>query len=190
MQELSNDQYHQLCSLLSKLNDNNIGQNSSQASANLAEIESDPWVIVAGDSQARLFIVSLDLVLSLDEMESIQKDLFKRHSDYHIVDEEIGMKLDFIWAPYATNLSHVITEFKRNKIYPYVLVMGSSLWHMLHFTNYSDYMVTLWFLWESLIPFLPVGSDSTRGFHLFWLGMPTFINRMLNTEEKKGKDDK
>ncbi|KAL4567692.1 hypothetical protein LXL04_023284 [Taraxacum kok-saghyz] len=40
------------------------------------------------------------------EMELIQADLFKRHSDYHIVVEEIGMKLHFIWAPYITNLTH------------------------------------------------------------------------------------
>ncbi|CAI9282791.1 unnamed protein product [Lactuca saligna] len=142
-------------------------------------------------SSCLVFVITNDTIIcynsrlisfvSLDEMESIQKDLFKRHSDYHIVDEEIGMKLDFIWAPYATNLAHVITEFKRNNTYPYVLVMGSSLWHMLHFTYYSDYMVSLRFLRESLIPFLPVGFASTWGFHLFWLGMPTLINIMPNT---------
>ncbi|KAI3722959.1 hypothetical protein L2E82_34199 [Cichorium intybus] len=154
----------------------------------VSDLLNGSWVVVAGDSQARLFVVSLlDLVLSSDEMESIQEDLFKRHSDYHIIIKEIGMKLDFIWAPYVTNLTHVITDFKRNNTYPDVLVMGSGLWHMLHFTNYSDYGVSLRHLRESLIPFLPVGSDSTRGLHLFWLGMPTLINRMLNTEEKKVK---
>lgn len=138
-------------------------------------------------TSAIVVVSLLDLVLSLDEMESIQEDLFKRHSNYHIVVEEIGMKLDFICAPYATNLTHVITDFKRNNTYPNVLVMGLGLWHMLHFTNYSDYGVSLRFIRESLIPFLPVGSDSTRGFHLFWLGMPTLINKMLNTEEKRLK---
>ncbi|CAI9272133.1 unnamed protein product [Lactuca saligna] len=162
--------------------------NEKLSRIDVSDLLNGSWIVVAGDSQARLFVVSLlDLVLSLDEMESIQADLFKRHSNYHIVVEEIGMKLDFIWAPYATNLTHVITDFKRNNTYPDVLVMGSGLWHMLHFTNYSDYGVSLRFLRESLIPFLPVGSDSTRGFHLFWLGMPTLINRMLNTEEKRVK---
>ncbi|KAL4558965.1 hypothetical protein LXL04_031091 [Taraxacum kok-saghyz] len=70
------------------------------------DVSDGSWVVVAGDSQVRLFVVSLYLVLSSDEMELIQADLFKRQSDYHIVVEEIGMKLDFIWAPYVTNLTH------------------------------------------------------------------------------------
>ncbi|KAL9992989.1 hypothetical protein Hdeb2414_s0023g00624001 [Helianthus debilis subsp. tardiflorus] len=156
------------------------------------------WVVVAGDSQARLFVVGLlDLVLGADEMELIHGDLFKRHSDYHITVGEIGLKLDFIWAPYVANLSDVVVEFKRNGSYPDVLVMGSGLWHMLHFTNYSDYGVSLQLLRDSLFQLVPVrrkfemesdsDPDSARGMHLFWLGMPTLINGLLNTEEKRAK---
>ncbi|KAI3747622.1 hypothetical protein L6452_10147 [Arctium lappa] len=165
----------------------------------VSDLLNGSWVVVAGDSQARLFVVSLlDLVLDSEEMESIQEDLFKRHSNYHIVVKKIGLKLDFLWAPYATNLTNLIGHFKRNNTYPDVLVMGSGLWHMLHLTNYSDYGVSLRLLRDSLVPLLPVspefaadgadmGSDPVRALHLFWLGIPTLINRMLNTEEKRVK---
>ncbi|XP_071709497.1 protein ALTERED XYLOGLUCAN 9-like [Rutidosis leptorrhynchoides] len=154
------------------------------------------WVVVTGDSQARLFVVSLlDLVLGSDEMEKIHEDLFKRHSDHHIVVIEIGLKLDFIWSPYVTNLTDLVIEFKRNNTYPDVLVMGSGLWHMLHFTNYSNYGSSLRVLRDSLVQLLPVsnsddddvGQDPARVMHMFWLGMPTLINRLLNTEEKQVK---
>ncbi|TKY56656.1 PC-Esterase protein [Spatholobus suberectus] len=157
------------------------------------------WVVVAGDSQARIFALSLlSLVLDSEGMESVKGPLFKRHSDYHTVVDEIGMKLDFIWAPYVTNLTGLVVEFKRNRVYPDLLVMGSGLWHMLHFTNASDYGVSLGVLRSSVMSMLPVsaefgndeavaGSVSVRSPHLFWLGMPTLVNSMLNTKEKREK---
>uniref|UniRef100_A0A5B7BTI7 PC-Esterase n=1 Tax=Davidia involucrata TaxID=16924 RepID=A0A5B7BTI7_DAVIN len=157
------------------------------------------WVVVAGDSQARLVVVSLlNLVLGPEEMESIRGDLFKRHSDYKIVIDEIGMKLDFIWAPYVTNLTGLMMEFKHNRNYPDVLVMGAGSWHMLHVTNSSDYGASLRLLKDSVVSLLPIspefdtdgpitGSVSIRSPHLFWLGMPMLINSMLNTEEKREK---
>ncbi|KAK1410586.1 hypothetical protein QVD17_37123 [Tagetes erecta] len=160
----------------------------------VSDLLNGSWVVVAGDSQARLFVMSLlDLILGSDKMILIHEDLFKRHSDYHIVVEEIGLKLDFIWSPYVTNLTDVVTGFKRNRTYPDVLVMGSGLWHMLHFTNYTDYGVSLQLLRESLFRSFPVSrkfdmeSDAGRALHLFWLGMPTLINGLLNTEEKRVK---
>ncbi|KAI3794396.1 hypothetical protein L1987_37027 [Smallanthus sonchifolius] len=166
----------------------------------VSDLLNGSWVVVAGDSQARLFMVALlDLVLGVDEMEKIHDDLFKRHSDYHLIVEEIGLKLDFLWSPYVTNLTGVVTGFKRNGTYPDVLVMGSGLWHMLHFTNVSDYGVSLQLLRDSLLQSLPVSrkfdmelespwaAGSARGMHLFWLGMPTLINGLLNTEEKRVK---
>ncbi|WJZ98272.1 hypothetical protein VitviT2T_016811 [Vitis vinifera] len=151
------------------------------ARANASDLLSGSWVVVAGDSQARLFVVSLlGLVLDSEEMEAIRGDLFKRHSDYRHVVGEIGLKLDFVWAPYEANLTGLVMEFKRNLNYPDVLVMGSGLWHMLHLTNSSDYGVWLTSLRNEL-----VGSGFSA--HLFWLGMPRLINSMLNTEEKRVK---
>ncbi|KAF9625323.1 hypothetical protein IFM89_021693 [Coptis chinensis] len=157
------------------------------------------WIVVAGDSQARLVVVSLlNLVLDPVEMESVSGDLFKRHSDYNTVIDEIGVKLDFIWAPYVTNLTDFLVELKHNRHYPDVLVMGSGLWHMLHVTDSSDYGVSLGSVKQSLLSFIPVsseydtvesvsGSFPVRSPHMFWLGMPMLINSMLNTEEKREK---
>ncbi|KNA06511.1 hypothetical protein SOVF_180400 [Spinacia oleracea] len=142
------------------------------------------WVMVAGDSQARLFVLSLlDLVLFEEEMVSVRGDLFKRHSDYHLVVDRVGLKLDFVWAPYVNNLTHMVLGLNRNHSCPDVLVMGSGLWHMLHVNNATHYDSSLQLLSRSLMPLL-VGKSQP---HLFWLGMPTLVNSMLNTEEKREK---
>lgn len=131
-------------------------------------------------------------------MESIRGDLFKRHSDYRVVVEEIGLRLNFIWAPYTRNLTDLVVEFKRKRQFPDVLVLGSGLWHMLHVTDASDYGASLGLVRKSVVSHLPIspelgtdgsvtGSISIRSPHMFWLGMPTLINSMLNTEEKREK---
>ncbi|PWA67251.1 hypothetical protein CTI12_AA318770 [Artemisia annua] len=122
----------------------------------VSDLLNGSWVVVAGDSQARLFVVSLlDLVMDENEMGLIHEDLFKRHSDYHIVVEDIGLRLDFIWSPYVSNLTEVVDGLKRNTTLPDVLVMGSGLWHMLHFTDYVEYGVSLRKLRDSLGRLLP-----------------------------------
>lgn len=157
------------------------------------------WIVVAGDSQARLVVVSfLRLILDNQRFDSIREDLFKRHSSYNIVVDEIGLALDFVWAPLETNLTDLIIKLKEKRKYPDVLVMGSGLWHMLHVNNASDYGVSLRLLKSSVRSLLPPspefqtiepvsGSTSIRSPHMFWLGMPMLINGKLNTEEKKEK---
>ncbi|RZC87896.1 hypothetical protein C5167_004074 [Papaver somniferum] len=157
------------------------------------------WVVVAGDSQARLFVLSLlELVLEPSEMELARGDLFKRHSDYQTVIEKIGVKLDFVWAPYTANLTNLLMEYKRNRRYPDVLVMGTGLWDMLHINNASEYGVSLGLARQLVMMLLPfssefgndgpvTGSISIQSPHMFWLGMPTLVESMLNTEEKREK---
>ncbi|CAH9069988.1 unnamed protein product [Cuscuta epithymum] len=145
------------------------------------------WVVVAGDSQARLLVVSvLELLLGSNEVSG---DLFKRHSDYSIVLDDIGMKLDYRWAPYVSNLTRLVYDFKDNNYYPDVLVMGSGLWDMLHVNDASDYGVSLKLLRDSLVMSLPMYPESESGTgrspRMFWVGMPMLINSMLNTEEKR-----
>ncbi|KAL5574160.1 hypothetical protein UlMin_023757 [Ulmus minor] len=164
-----------------------------------SELMNGSWVVVAGDSQARFVALSLlSLLLDSNRVESVKLDLFRRHSDYQIVLGEIGMRLDFVWAPYTSNLTDLVVGFKRNRNSPDVLIMGSGLWHMLHFTNATDYGVSLQNLRNSVVSLLPfspelgmegpvTGSVSVRSPHLFWIGMPTLINSMLNTEEKREK---
>lgn len=167
--------------------------------SDVSDLLNGSWVVLAGDSQARFVALSLlTLILDSDNLELVRDDLFKRHSNYQIVISEIGMKLDFIWAPYVTNLTDLMMEFKQNRSYPDVMVMGSGLWHMLHVTNSSDYGVSLQELRSavaSVVPFSSefamdgpaTGSAPVRSPHLFWLGMPMLINSMLNSEEKKEK---
>lgn len=168
-------------------------------SSDASDLLNGSWVVVAGDSQARLVVLSLlNLVFDSDQMESVKGDLFKRHSDYRIMIAGIGLKLDFIWAPYVSNLTDLMLRFRQNVNLPDVLIMGSGLWHMLHVSNASDYGVSLQMLSSSLVSSLPfsrelgdggsvTGSVPVRSQHLFWLGMPTLINSMLNTEEKREK---
>ncbi|KAG8383693.1 hypothetical protein BUALT_Bualt04G0040500 [Buddleja alternifolia] len=156
------------------------------------------WVVVAGDSQARLMAVSLlELIMGSEQMERIRGDLFKRHSDYSIMVNEIGMKLDFVWAPYVGNLTELVLKLKRNKNFPDVMVMGAGLWDMLHMNNASEYGISLRVLRDNILTLLPVSSNldpdsggvseskSTRLLHLFWVGMPTLMTSMLNTDEKR-----
>ncbi|KAJ8549224.1 hypothetical protein K7X08_032931 [Anisodus acutangulus] len=153
------------------------------------------WVVVAGDSQARLMVVSLLELLLGENKEIIRGNLFQRHSDYNIFVDEIGMKLDFMWAPYVSNLTDLVLGFKEKMSYPDVFVMGAGLWDMLHVNNASDYGVSLKSLKDSVVLLLPVSSandDSNvvvpvRLPNLFWLGMPKLISSMLNTDEKKEK---
>ncbi|KAK1303327.1 hypothetical protein QJS10_CPB11g02221 [Acorus calamus] len=145
------------------------------------------YVLVAGDSQARLFVLSfLDLVLEPEQMESVHGDLFKRHSDYSIVIEQHGLRLDFVWAPYASNLTSLMTGLVLGeRRWPDVLVMGSGLWHMLHFTDASGFAASLNSLRRSVVSLPPLESEPARPMHMFWLGLPRLVNSLLNTEEKR-----
>uniref|UniRef100_A0A6N2LZ83 Uncharacterized protein n=1 Tax=Salix viminalis TaxID=40686 RepID=A0A6N2LZ83_SALVM len=100
-------------------------------------------------------------VCFLDEkrMGMIMGDLFKRHSDYEIVVDEIGMKLDFVWAPYVVNLTNLMVGFKQNRTYPDVFVIGAGLWHMLHVNNASDYDIALENLRSSVVSLLPFSPE-------------------------------
>ncbi|KAF3633849.1 putative Alpha-expansin 13 precursor [Capsicum annuum] len=167
--------------------------------SNASDLFNGSWVVVAGDSQARLFVVSLlGLLLGESEMEMIREDLFKRHSDYNILIDKIGMKLDFIWAPYVSNLSDLVLGFEEKKSDPDVFVIGAGLWDMLQINNATDYGVSLKLLGDLVVLLLSVPSDfvndgagtnlvSVRSPNFFWLGMPKLINSMLNTNEKREK---
>ncbi|PRQ32094.1 hypothetical protein RchiOBHm_Chr5g0042551 [Rosa chinensis] len=99
--------------------------------------------------------------------------------------------------PYALNLTTLVVSFNRNQNYPDFLVIGSGLQHMLHLTNASDYGASLQFTKDdagSLVSFeqheeaVITGSVLVRpSSHLFWIGIPTLINSMLNTDEKRDK---
>lgn len=137
------------------------------------------WVVVAGDSQARLIVVSLlELLVGERKMEMIRGDLFKRHSDYNILIDEIGMKLEFIWAPYVSNLTDLVLGFEEKKSYPDVFVMAAGLWDMLQINNATDYGVSLKLLGDWMVLLLPVPSDFVNdesGTNLVSVRSPNFF---------------
>ncbi|KAJ3682012.1 hypothetical protein LUZ60_014585 [Juncus effusus] len=152
-----------------------------------SEILRGGWILVAGDSQARLMVLALlRVLLEPDKVASVEPDLFKRHSDYHIEIHDRDIKIDFIWAPYESNITHLLQEILLTPRYPNILILGSGLWHMLHFTNPKQYGNSLSQIKQSanllLDPFDP--SDPFRP-KLFWLGLPNLVNSLLNTNEKK-----
>ncbi|KAK8519412.1 hypothetical protein V6N13_133336 [Hibiscus sabdariffa] len=118
-------------------------------------------------------------------MESVRSDLFKRHSDYRIFIDEIGLTLDFLWEPYVMNLTNSIMGFKAKRSYPDVMVMGAGLWHLLHLTNASDYDFALRVLKSSVVSLLGAnGPLPVKSPHLFWLGMPMLINGKLRKHRR------
>ncbi|TYI89615.1 hypothetical protein E1A91_D03G068400v1 [Gossypium mustelinum] len=74
------------------------------------------------------------------------------------------MKLDFVWAPYVLNLTHLLTDFKTKKKYPDVMVMGAGLWHMLHVSNPSNYELVLQTLKSSLVSLFPFSTDIANAY--------------------------
>ncbi|XP_020180095.2 protein ALTERED XYLOGLUCAN 9 [Aegilops tauschii subsp. strangulata] len=143
------------------------------------------WVMVAGDSQARLLVLALlRLLLDPAAAAAAEPELFRRHSDYHAAVPARGISVDFIWAPFESNLTRLLREDLRlAPRTPDVLVLGSGLWHMLHVTEasqYGDALASIADAANSLRSPLPVPPP-----HMFWLGLPRLVNPMLNTDAKK-----
>ncbi|KAK3153186.1 hypothetical protein QOZ80_2BG0168960 [Eleusine coracana subsp. coracana] len=143
------------------------------------------WVMVAGDSQARLLVLALlRLLLDPAAAAAAEPDLFRRHSDYRATVPARGISVDFVWAPFESNLTRLFREDLRlAPRVPDVLVLGSGLWHMLHVTDaasYGDALASVTAAANSLRSPLPVPPP-----HMFWLGLPRLVNHMLNTEAKR-----
>jgi hypothetical protein len=143
------------------------------------------WVMVAGDSQARLLVLALlRLLLDPAAAAAAEPELFRRHSDYRAAVPARGISVDFVWAPFESNLTRLLREDLRlAPRVPDVLVLGSGLWHMLHVTDaasYGDALASVASAAKSLRSPLPVPPP-----HMFWLGLPHLVSHMLNTEAKR-----
>ncbi|XP_074271887.1 protein ALTERED XYLOGLUCAN 9-like [Silene latifolia] len=155
-------------------------------STDMGHLLNGSWVMVAGDSQTRFFVLSfLELLLGEEEIADVRNNL--KYSDYHLDVSRLGLTVDFKWAPYAANLNNLVAELSKNSIFPDVFVIGYGLWNMLHVTNSTDYGDSLHVLNQALTSLFLVEVSPKSRPHLFWLNMPTLINSMLNTEEKREK---
>ncbi|CAN6284101.1 unnamed protein product [Urochloa humidicola] len=145
------------------------------------------WVMVAGDSQARLLVLALlRLLLDPAAAAAAEPELFRRHSDYRAAVPARGISVDFVWAPFESNLTRLLREDLRlAPRVPDVLVLGSGLWHMLHFADaasYGDELASVAGAAKALRSPLPVPPP-----HMFWLGLPHLVNHMLNTDAKRAR---
>ncbi|WOK98841.1 hypothetical protein Cni_G07553 [Canna indica] len=156
--------------------------------ADASDLLNGSWILVAGDSQARLLVLALfRLLLDPVALPPVEADLFRRHSDYHAALPARGLTIDFVWAPFESNLTTLLRGLRRRSpaARPDVLVLGSGLWHMLHLTNSSLYGESLASLKRAAVALLSTAPAQPP--HMFWLGLPTLVNSMLNTEEKRVK---
>ncbi|XP_042426337.1 uncharacterized protein LOC122014229 [Zingiber officinale] len=154
--------------------------------ADASDLLNGSWILVAGDSQARLLTLAfLRLLLDPVALPPIEADLFRRHSDYHASLADRGITLDFVWAPFETNLTTLLRGLRSRSPAgrPDVIALGSGLWHMLHFTNSSLFGESLIWLKRAAVALLSTAPLHPP--HMFWLGLPMLVNSMLNTEEKR-----
>lgn len=151
------------------------------------------WIVIAGDSQARLLFVAL-LKLLLPSIEELRPQLFKRHSNFEYMLEEQQMRVEFVWAPYPANLTAMASEFGERQVCPDVLIMGAGLWHMLHVGDHNHYGSSLSEL-QGALRSLPMHHKNVADKDLpakdlvlpqiFWMSLPTLIPSLLQSEVKQ-----
>ena len=144
------------------------------------------WIVIAGDSQARLLFVAL-LELLLPSIEDLRPQLFKRHSNFEYSLKSHHMVMEFVWAPYTVNLTRLAYNYRENQKSPDILVSGAGLWHMLHSGNYTQYGSSLLKLKQALGSLLwnPNPSDQPLTPQLFWMNLPTLLPILLQTDLKR-----
>ncbi|CAI9110314.1 OLC1v1010316C1 [Oldenlandia corymbosa var. corymbosa] len=151
------------------------------------------WIVVIGDSQTRYTMDAfLELLMGPEEIERVRGD-FKRHSEYHITLDAIGLNMDFIWAPYVRNLTDWLVQSKKKRYLPDIIIMGAGTWDIIYVNNITDFVVSVKMLNDSVMPLLAVTPESEFrdkpveiwAPHMFWTGMPTYVHSMLNTKVKR-----
>lgn len=141
------------------------------------------WIVIAGDSQARLLFVAL-MELLLPSMEEVRPQLFKRHSNFEYALKSHHVLMEFVWAPYAVNLTRLAYSYREDQKTPDVLVSGAGLWHMLHSGNHTQYGSSLSKLKRALGSLLGHPSDQPVTPQMFWMNLPTLLPSLYQSELK------
>ncbi|XP_075507314.1 protein ALTERED XYLOGLUCAN 9-like [Primulina tabacum] len=140
------------------------------------------WIVVAGDSECRLTYISLlEVFVGYEEINRVKVDFIYQHGNYVKTVDDIGLKMDFLWRPFVSDLKELILDFNKTKRYPDLIIMGAGIWEMLYVNKAPDYGLKLEALRDSNSGFLEGGMP------VFWLGMPTLVNSKLNTELKRAR---
>lgn len=144
------------------------------------------WIVIAGDSQARLLFVAL-LELLLPSIEDLRPQLFKRHSNFEYSLESHHILMEFVWAPYTVNLTRLAYSYRENQKSPDILVSGAGLWHMLHSGNHTQYGSLLLKSKQALESLLwhPGSSDQPLTPQLFWMNLPNLLPILFQSELKR-----
>lgn len=153
------------------------------------ELLQGTWIVVAGDSQARLLFLAL-LELALPSIEDLRPLLFKRHSNFEYSLESHHILMEFVWAPYTVNLTQMVRGYGQNHKSPDIIVSGAGLWHMLHSGNHTQYGSSLLKLHQALgsllkNPYVTPPSEETPTPQLFWMNLPTLVPSLLQSELKR-----
>ncbi|XP_073152528.1 protein ALTERED XYLOGLUCAN 9-like [Henckelia pumila] len=140
------------------------------------------WIVVAGDSECRITYFSLlEVFVGSEEINRVKRNFTLqqgKNKDYSKTVDDIGLKMDFFWMPFVSDLTKLMWEFNKTKRYPDLIILGSGIWEMLFKNNVTDYGRKLEALRET-------SSYLGGGIRVFWLGMPTLVNPKLNTEMKR-----
>ncbi|KZV53805.1 hypothetical protein F511_00071 [Dorcoceras hygrometricum] len=137
------------------------------------------WIVVAGDSECRLTYISLlQVFVGSKEIGRVKIDFIHQHGDFLKTVDDIGLRVDFLWRPFVSNLTELMSDFKRSKRYPDLMIMGAGIWEMLYVNKAPDYGRKLEVLRDSYLG---------GGVPVFWLGMPTLVNSKLNTDLKRAR---
>lgn len=145
------------------------------------ELLQGTWIVVAGDSQARLLFVAL-LELTLPSIEPLRPLLFKRHSNFEHSLESHRILMEFVWAPYTLNLTQMVQGYGPKS--PDIIVSGAGLWHMLHSGNHTQYGSSLLKFRGALRSLLKHPKEALTP-QLFWMNLPTLVPSHLQSELKR-----
>ena len=100
------------------------------------------WIAFVGDSIGRNMLVS-----TLEHAGvNTENVTFERHSDFeYSMDNDVRFSLK--WAPFPENATDVVKQWQRDsesgKRVPDVVILSTSLWHILHIHNESLYRTSM-----------------------------------------------
>jgi hypothetical protein len=140
------------------------------------------WVGVLGDSVARLLCAAL--LRAVGDTGAAQPVL-DGHRSFQYPLAAPGGRVDFVWAPYAENVTAALHGWRQQGQVPDVLILGVSLWHMLHVHDVSAYAASLAGVRAELD--LIAGEGRNARVAMFWMSTTALITPKLLTDEKRAR---
>ena len=140
------------------------------------------WVGVLGDSVARLLCAAL--LRAVGDIGAAQPVL-DGHRSFQYPLAAPGGRVDFVWAPYAENVTAALQGWRQQGQVPDVLILGVSLWHMLHVHDVSAYAASLSGVRAELDAIAGEGRNARVA--MFWMSTTALITPKLLTDEKRAR---